>query len=137
MSDPRPVELAALSRLHLGAATSDGNTIRMVREQLIQARALDTLFADFDHSLKEQGYLPVGGQIVDAKSQRPIRAFIMWERGSPRMRGQFRTIVIQGEFAISIISSHNGVSRIQYCLLKRTADFLNAIRLHSGRTIPI
>jgi hypothetical protein len=26
----------------------------------------DTLFADFDQQLKEHGYLPMGGQIVDA-----------------------------------------------------------------------
>ena len=50
----------------LGAPTPDANTIRMFRERLTQAGALDRLFADFDRSLKEQGYLPMGGQIVDA-----------------------------------------------------------------------
>lgn len=50
----------------LGAPTPDANTIRMFRERLTQAGALDTLFADFDRSLKERGYLPMGGQIVDA-----------------------------------------------------------------------
>ncbi|GLI97045.1 IS5 family transposase [Sphingobium sp. BS19] len=50
----------------LGAATPDANTIRMFRERLTAAGALDTLFADFDRHLKERGYLPMGGQIVDA-----------------------------------------------------------------------
>ncbi|MDP3550358.1 MAG: IS5 family transposase [Novosphingobium sp.] len=50
----------------LGAATPDANTIRTFRERLTNAGALDTLFADFDRQLKERGYLPMGGQIVDA-----------------------------------------------------------------------
>lgn len=50
----------------LGAATPDANTIRMFRERLTAAGALDTVFADFDRQLKARGYLPMGGQIVDA-----------------------------------------------------------------------
>lgn len=50
----------------LGAATPDANTIRMFRERLTQGGALDMLFADFDRQLRERGYLPMGGQIVDA-----------------------------------------------------------------------
>jgi IS5 family transposase len=37
----------------LGAATPDANTIRMFRERLTQASALDTLFSGFDRQLKE------------------------------------------------------------------------------------
>jgi len=50
----------------LGAPTPDANTIRLFRERLTQAGALDALFADFDHRLRTLGYLPMGGQIVDA-----------------------------------------------------------------------
>ena len=50
----------------LGAATPDANTIRLFREKLTEAGALDTLFAAFDQELKERGYLAMGGQIVDA-----------------------------------------------------------------------
>lgn len=50
----------------LGAPTPDANTIRLFRERLTQAGALDALFAAFDRQLKERGYLPMGGQIVDA-----------------------------------------------------------------------
>lgn len=50
----------------LGAATPDENTIRLFREKLTRADAIDTLFAAFDRSLRERGYLPMGGQIVDA-----------------------------------------------------------------------
>ena len=50
----------------LGAATPDANTIRMFRERLTSAGALDTLFTDFDRQLNARGYLPMGGQIVDA-----------------------------------------------------------------------
>lgn len=50
----------------LGAPTPDANTIRLFREKLTEAGALDTLFTDFDRQLKEWGYLAMGGQIVDA-----------------------------------------------------------------------
>ncbi len=50
----------------LGAATPDENTIRLFREKLTRAGAIDTLFTAFDRSLRERGYLPMGGQIVDA-----------------------------------------------------------------------
>ena len=50
----------------LGAPTPDANTIRLFRERLTQAGALDLLFADFDRQLKERGYLAMGEQIVDA-----------------------------------------------------------------------
>lgn len=50
----------------LGAATPDANTIRLFREKLTEAGALAQVFADFDRQLKQRGYLPMGGQIVDA-----------------------------------------------------------------------
>ena len=50
----------------LGAPTPDANTIRLFREKLTEAGALDTLFADFDRQLRARGYLAMGGQIVDA-----------------------------------------------------------------------
>jgi transposase len=49
-----------------GAPTPDANTIRLFREKLTEAGALDVLFADFDRQLKERGYFAKGGQIVDA-----------------------------------------------------------------------
>ena len=49
-----------------GAATPDANTIRLFRERLTRVGAMDTLFAAFDRQLRERGYLPMGGQIVDA-----------------------------------------------------------------------
>lgn len=50
----------------LGATTPDTNTIRLFREKLTEAGALDALFTDFDRQIKERGYLAMGGQIVDA-----------------------------------------------------------------------
>ena len=50
----------------LGAVTPDKNTIRLLREKLTRAGALDALFAAFDRQLRDRGYLPMGGQIVDA-----------------------------------------------------------------------
>jgi IS5 family transposase len=50
----------------LGAPTPDENTIRLFREKLTRAGALEVLFAAFDPQLRERGYLPMGGQIVDA-----------------------------------------------------------------------
>ena len=50
----------------LGAPTPDENRIRLFREKLTRAGAIDALFAAFDRRLRERGYLPMGGQIVDA-----------------------------------------------------------------------
>ena len=50
----------------LGAVTPDEHTIRLFREKLMRAGALDALFAAFDRQLRTRGYLPMGGQIVDA-----------------------------------------------------------------------
>ena len=50
----------------LGAPTPDRNTIWTFRERLTRAGVSDALFATFDRVLREAGYLPMGGQIVDA-----------------------------------------------------------------------
>jgi IS5 family transposase len=62
---PRPAELAAVSELQLGAPTPDENTDRLFREKLTRTGAIDALFVAFDRQLRERGYLPMGGQIVD------------------------------------------------------------------------
>jgi transposase len=50
----------------LGATTPDKNMIRLFREKLTRAGALDALFAAFDRQLRDRSYLPMGGQIMDA-----------------------------------------------------------------------
>jgi IS5 family transposase len=44
----------------------DAKTVWLYREALAQAGAADALFAAFDAHLKQNGYLAMGGQIVDA-----------------------------------------------------------------------
>ncbi len=44
----------------------DAKTLWLYREQLAQAGAIETLFEDFDGYLEQQGYLAMGGQIIDA-----------------------------------------------------------------------
>ena len=44
----------------------DGNTLWDFREALIAAGRLDKLFGRLDQAIKEAGYLPMSGQIVDA-----------------------------------------------------------------------
>ncbi len=44
----------------------DANTLWDFREALIGAGALDKLFARLDRAIKDAGYLPMSGQIVDA-----------------------------------------------------------------------
>ncbi len=44
----------------------DANTLWDFREALIRADALDQLFARLDQAIKDAGYLPMSGQIVDA-----------------------------------------------------------------------
>ena len=52
--------------LGLEDATPDAKTIWLFREHLIQAGAVDKLFARFDKHLARAGYLAMGGQIIDA-----------------------------------------------------------------------
>jgi IS5 family transposase len=49
-----------------GDRVPDETTIWRFREALVQAGAVDKLFARFDAHLKQAGYLAMGGQIVDA-----------------------------------------------------------------------
>ena len=49
-----------------GDAVPDANTLWDFREALIAARALDRLFERLDQAIQTAGYLPMGGQIIDA-----------------------------------------------------------------------
>jgi len=44
----------------------DATTVWQYREQLVQAEVVDELFSAFDGYLKAQGWLAMGGQIIDA-----------------------------------------------------------------------
>jgi transposase, IS5 family len=44
----------------------DANTLWDFREALIKAKALDKVFARLDEAITSAGYLPTGGQIIDA-----------------------------------------------------------------------
>ncbi len=52
--------------VELGDKVPDAKTIWLFREHLTQARAVDNLFARFEKHLAKNGYLAIGGQIVDA-----------------------------------------------------------------------
>ena len=52
--------------LDAGDDVPDETTIWRFREALVQASAVEKLFARFDAHLKNAGYLAMGGQIVDA-----------------------------------------------------------------------
>jgi IS5 family transposase len=49
-----------------GDTVPDANTLWDFREALIAARALDVLFERLDQAISAAGYLPMGGQIIDA-----------------------------------------------------------------------
>jgi transposase, IS5 family len=49
-----------------GDAVPDANTLWDFREALIAAKALDKLFERLDRAISAAGYLPMGGQIIDA-----------------------------------------------------------------------
>jgi transposase, IS5 family len=52
--------------LSIADPVPDANTLWDFREALIRAGALDKLFARLDQAIKDAGYLPMSGQIVDA-----------------------------------------------------------------------
>jgi IS5 family transposase len=55
-----------LGLLDTGDHAPDAKTIWLFREHLVQAGAVESLFARFDRHLSKAGYLAMGGQIVDA-----------------------------------------------------------------------
>jgi IS5 family transposase len=52
--------------LGLEDTVPDAKTVWLYREQLAQAGVIERLFDDFDRHLQHQGYLAMGGQIIDA-----------------------------------------------------------------------
>jgi transposase, IS5 family len=52
--------------LGLEDTVPDAKTVWLYREQLTEAGVIEALFDNFDGHLKRQGYLAMGGQIVDA-----------------------------------------------------------------------
>ena len=50
----------------LGGPTPDEKTIRLFRNKLTDSGALRRVMKAFDWQLKKKGYIPIGGQIVDA-----------------------------------------------------------------------
>jgi len=52
--------------LHLSDKVPDSKTLWLYRERFSKNGLMDRLFYKFDQILKEQGYLAMGGQIVDA-----------------------------------------------------------------------
>jgi transposase, IS5 family len=52
--------------LGLGDRVPDATTIWLFREKLTKAGAMERLFARFDATIREAGYIPMSGQIVDA-----------------------------------------------------------------------
>ena len=52
--------------LGLDGTVPDATTVWLFRERLVNAKAIDKLFARFDAALKDRGYLAMGGQIIDA-----------------------------------------------------------------------
>ena len=60
----------------------DARTIWLFGEHLVQAGAVERLFARFDRDLANAGYLAMGGQIIDGEAA-----------SAPLVRAQGRTIV--------------------------------------------
>jgi transposase, IS5 family len=52
--------------LGLSDKVPDAKTIWAFRERLTRAGAVEALFARFDRAIREAGYIPMSGQIVDA-----------------------------------------------------------------------
>jgi transposase len=52
--------------LGLGDRVPDYSTIWRFREALVEADAVEGVFARFDTELKDRGYFALGGQVIDA-----------------------------------------------------------------------
>lgn len=52
--------------LGLNGTVPNATTVWLFRERLVQAKAVDKLFARLDAALTDRGYLAMGGQVIDA-----------------------------------------------------------------------
>ncbi len=79
--------LSFMRFLGLGLADKapDAKTIWMAHERLTKASAIDALFARFDRAVREAGYIPMSGQILDA-SLVPVRSSATPRPRRPRAR---------------------------------------------------
>lgn len=66
VSDPRPPEQAAVSRVRPGGADARPQHDLDVPGASAEGGAIDDLSVAFEGALRAAGYLPMGGQIVDA-----------------------------------------------------------------------
>ena len=89
-SDPRD-RLSFMRFLGLEDRVPDAKTVWLYREQLTQAGVIEALFETFDGHLKDQGYLAMGGQIVDGMDAPPdgiamcqVGSFVSAKRGRGR-----------------------------------------------------
>lgn len=66
----------------------DAKTIWLYRERLMSKGLMDTLFKTFDEALKDQGYLAMGGQIIDASIIKAPRQRMTKEEKEKVKRGE-------------------------------------------------
>ena len=93
----------------------DAKTLWLFRDRLTQAGAIERLFDRFDATLRNAGYLPMSGQILDetlvaAPKQRNTNAEKADLRGpySRKLAGQTRKAVAQGSSCALDAEVHEG-----------------------------
>jgi transposase, IS5 family len=77
--------------LSLGDRVPDATTIWLFRERLVKAGAIKRLFDRFDQAVREAGYIPMAGQIVDASLVAAPRAGLRGPRTPQRSSATPRT----------------------------------------------
>ncbi|MDE2167586.1 MAG: transposase [Alphaproteobacteria bacterium] len=100
--------------LELSDRVPDAKTIWLYRELLAQVGAFEHLFEQFDAMLRDQGWLAMGGQIVDAtviQAQRPSLPTARDNSIRARIRAKVEHVFAAQKCRIGLVIRTIGMSR--------------------------
>ena len=106
----------------IGAPTPDQKTIWLFREKLSRAGAFEALFAAFEARLRDRGYRPTGGQIVDASLIAAPRQRMTKEEKARARAGESASDIWPDEPARAAQKDTDARWTVKYSKARKTKD---------------
>ena len=106
----------------IGGATPDQKTIWLYREKLTQAGAFKALFVAFEEQLRDRGFKPGGGQIVDATLVSAPRQRMTREEKARAKAGESAAEVWPDDPAKAAQKDTNARWTVKYSKARKTKD---------------
>ena len=106
----------------IGEPTPDQKTIWLFREKLTQSGAFKSLFAAFEEQLRERGYKPTGGRIVDATLVSAPRQRMSGQEKERAKAGESASQIWPAEPAKAVRKDTNARWTVKYSKSRKTKD---------------